>query len=109
MGSVRFAVNPKEMAIFHRCLSSKLCVRIFNVLLAEGKLNISAISRKAGCTNNDGIKHLRSMAELGIVKEDFYAGLHMFTLKEGGFTELMKETVGILKAERCCRKLAVKS
>ena len=35
-----------------------------------------SLCRKVGCTNNDGLKHLKNLARLNIVH--FYAGRHAF-------------------------------
>lgn len=93
----KFEVTSREVLALHTCLSSKLCIRIFKILANHKRLNISAIARKARCTNNEGIKHLRSMAALGIVNEEFYPGLHIFTFQEGSFTELMRQTIKIME------------
>lgn len=93
MSEPSFTVTPRELVLLHRCLSSRICVRIFQVLRESGVLNISAISRKAGCTNSDGVKHLRTMAELGVVDEKFYAGRHTFTLKRNDLVELMEKAI----------------
>lgn len=97
MASSRFALTAEDLVLFHRCLSSKICIRIFKTLLNSRVLNISAISRKVGCTNRDGLRHLKNLVKLGMVEEEFYAGLHNFTLKMGGFTELMEQAVEILE------------
>jgi len=94
-----FNLTPEELVVFHECLSSKVCIRIFEALLANGKLNISAISRKAGCSNSDALRHLRNLLRLGIVQEEFYAGRHTFTLRGGDFTDLMEQAITILKKE----------
>ena len=60
-------------------------------------LNVSAISRKAGCNNDRCIEHLRRMSELGIVSEEFYAGRHSFALKRGELTELMEQAIGVME------------
>jgi len=95
-----FTLTPTELVLFHECLSSKICVRIFQTLLERRALNISAISRKVGCTNNDGLKHLKNLARLGIVHEEFYGGRHAFTLKGGAFTELMKQAINIMEQKQ---------
>ncbi len=97
MSQSRFTVTPEELLMFHGCLSSKICVNIFQALLKSSVLNISAISRKVGCTNNDALKHLRNLAKLGIVEEEFYAGRHTFTLKSVEFTELMKQAIKLME------------
>jgi hypothetical protein len=56
-----FTITPAELVTLHDCLSSKICVNIF---LKNPTLNISAISRKTGCTNSDAIKHLKNLAKL---------------------------------------------
>ena len=91
-----FDVTPEELVFLHRCLSSKVCVKVFKTLQAESILNISAISRKAGCNNNDALRHLRNLSKLGIVQEEFYAGRHTFTLKKGCLTELMKQAITVI-------------
>ena len=84
----------------HECLSSKICIRIFQALLKNGTLNVSAISRKAGCNNDRCIEHLRKLAKLGIVQEEFYAGRHTFTLKKGDFADLMEQAIRLGKELR---------
>ena len=96
----KFALTPEELVTFHKCLSSKICVRIFQVLSKNNTLNISAVSRKARCTNNDAVKHLRNLAKLGIISEEFYSGRHTFTPKDGQFTELMNQTIKIMEATK---------
>jgi predicted transcriptional regulator len=93
MSEPSFTVTPNELVLLHRCLSSRICVRIFQVLRESGVLNISAISRKTGCTNNDGVRHLRTMVVLGVVDEEFYAGRHTFTLKRNDLVELMEKAI----------------
>ena len=95
MAESRFTLTPGELVVFHECLSSKICVNIFQALLDRSPLNISAVSRKTGCTNSDAIKHLKNLAKLGIVHEEFYAGRHNFTLNRVEFTELMERAIKI--------------
>jgi len=97
MTSPKFTLTPMELAFFHKCLSSKICIRIFKALLVNKTLNISAISRKVGCTNRDAVQHLKNLSSLGTVEEEFHSGLHTFTLKEGDFTELMRHVVELLE------------
>jgi len=94
-----FTITPEQLVTLHDCLSSKICVNIFQALLKNPTLNISAISRKTGCTNNDALKHLRNLAKLGIVSDEFYAGRHTFTLKNSQLTELMKQTMKIMESK----------
>ncbi len=96
----KFVLTPTELVTFHKCLSSKICRRIFKTLITYRKLNISAISRKVGCTNRDGIRHLRNLAELNIVEEEFHHGLHTFTLKKEAFTRLMEQAIKIIEDEQ---------
>ena len=95
----RFEVTPKEVAAIHRCLSSKVCRRLFKALYREGKMNITALARRVGCTNRKGVTHLRKLAEIGVVEEEFAVGLHTFKLKNGRLTELIKETMRVLEGE----------
>jgi len=95
-----FTITPEELVILHHCLSSKICVNIFQALLKNPTLNITAISRKTRCTNSDALKHLNNLAKLGIVHEEFYAGRHTFTLKNGQLTELMKQTIKVMEAKK---------
>jgi len=94
----RFAVNPVEMILLHRCLSSRVCIRIFRVLREAGALNISAIARKANCTNNDAKRHLEKQVRLGIVRERFYAGRHTYTIQNNRLTELMVRALDAMDA-----------
>ena len=100
MAESRFTLTPEELVVFYECLSSKICVNIFQALLDRSPLNISAISRKTGCTNSDAIKHLKNLAKLGIVHEEFYAGRHTFTIENGQFTELMKQAIKLTEATK---------
>jgi hypothetical protein len=94
---LKVAVSPTELATLYKCLSSKICIRIFNILSLERRpLNISAICRRAGCTNGDGVKHLRTLAKIGVVDEEFWSGLHIFKVKDGDLTELLKQTLTVL-------------
>jgi predicted transcriptional regulator len=86
-----------ELVIFHECLSSKVCLRVFQALLTNRSLNVSAISRKAGCNNDRCIEHLRKLSKLGIVEEEFYAGRHSFALKKGDFTDLMEQAIKLME------------
>ena len=95
----RFEVTPKEVAAIHKCLSSKVCRRLFEALYKRKKMNITALARKAGCTNRKGVTYLRKLAEIGVVEEEYLAGLHTFKLKNGRLAELIKETMEILEAE----------
>jgi predicted transcriptional regulator len=92
-----FNLTPSELVLFHGCLCSKVCIRIFQVLLENKNLNVSAISRKAGCNNDRCIEHLKKMVKLGIVQEEFYAGRHSFSLKKGDFTDLMQQAISLMK------------
>jgi predicted transcriptional regulator len=98
MTELRFTLTAEELVAFYRCLSSKVCANIFQALLDRSPLNISAISRKTGCTNSDAIKHLKNLAKLGIVHEEFYAGRHTFAIENSQFTELMKQAIKITEA-----------
>lgn len=90
-----FNVTPKDLVLLTDCLCSKACIRVFKILLANRDLNVSAISRKAGCNNDRAIEYLKKMVKLGVVKEDFYAGRHSFTLKKVEFTDLMQQAVSL--------------
>jgi len=96
----RYAVSAEELVLLHGCLSSKLCMRIFKILCAErGALNISAICRKAGCTNGNALKHLRRLVKLGVVEEKLLTGLHMFNIRRSGMAELLIKAKRFLEAE----------
>ena len=95
-----FNVTPQELVLFNDCLCSKACIRIFQILLANKNLNVTAISRKVGCNNDRCIEHLKKMVKLGIVQEEFYAGRHSFTLKKGDFTDLMQQAISIMKKDK---------
>jgi predicted transcriptional regulator len=92
-----FNLTPEQLVLFHDCLCSKVCIRIFQVLLVNKNLNVSSISRKAGCNNNRCIEYLKKMVELGIVQEEFYAGRHSFTLKKGDFLDLMQQAISLME------------
>ncbi len=94
-----FKVTPEELVLLNDCLCSKACIRIFQILLANRNLNVSAISRKTGCNNNRCIEHLKKMVKLGIVQEEFYAGRHSFTLKKVDFTDLMQQAISLLEED----------
>jgi hypothetical protein len=57
---------------------------------------VSAISRKVGCNNDRCLEHLKKLAELGIVQEEFYAGRHSFVLQKGEFANLMQHAISIM-------------
>ncbi|MBS7617358.1 helix-turn-helix transcriptional regulator [Candidatus Bathyarchaeota archaeon] len=100
----KYAVSPEQLVWLHTCLSSKLCIRIFDVLSSEGKpLNISTICRKAGCTSGNAVKHLRRLIKLGVVEERLLSGLHIFAFKRGEMAELMLKAEEILRAENVKR------
>jgi predicted transcriptional regulator len=88
-----------ELVIFHECLSSKVCIRIFQALLTNRSLNVSAISRKAGCNNDRCIEHLRKLIKLNIVEEEFYAGRHSFALKKGDLADLMEQAIRLMEKD----------
>ena len=96
MAETSFKLTARELVLFHKCLSSRVCLRIFKVMKRNKRLNISAISRNARVSNGICIKHLRKLARLGIVEEEFQSGLHTFTLKNGESTRLMNEATKIL-------------
>jgi len=89
-------VTPEQLVIFHECLGSKVCNRIFQAFLVNRSLNVSAISRKVGCNNDRCLEHLKKLTKLGIVQEEFYAGRHSFALKKGEFTDLMQQTFSLM-------------
>jgi predicted transcriptional regulator len=91
-----FNVTPEQLVIFHECLGSKVCIRIFQVFLANRSLNVSAVSRKVGCNNDRCIEHLKKLAKLGIVQEEFYAGRHSFALKKGDLTDLIQQAISLM-------------
>ena len=94
-----FNITPEQLVIFHECLGSKVCIRIFQVFLSNKSLNISAISRKVGCNNDRCIEHLKKLAKLGIVQEEFYAGRHSFALQKGNFMDLMQQTISLMEKD----------
>ncbi|MFQ6076511.1 MAG: hypothetical protein ACE5Z5_10320 [Candidatus Bathyarchaeia archaeon] len=100
MSRSRFTITPEELVAFRDCLSSRICPRIFRILLRNSVLNISAIARKARCNNNDALRHLRNLAKLGIAEEEFFAGVHSFTLKRVEFTGLMEEAIKVMEERR---------
>ena len=97
--SSTFNVTPKDLVLLNDCLCSKACIRIFQILLVDRNLNVSAISRKAGCNNDRAIEHLKKMVKLGIVQEEFYAGRHSFALKKVDFTDLMQQAISIMEED----------
>ena len=98
MARTNFKVTQEDLILFYKCLSSKLCLRIFGILQDRRKLNITSISRKARCSNGTSIKHLTNLASLGIVEDEFQSGLHEFRLKNGDHTELMTQAIELLEA-----------
>lgn len=94
-----FNVTPKDLVLLNGCLCSKSCIRIFQILLVDRSLNVSAISRKAGCNNDRAIEYLKKMVKLGIVKEEFYGGRHSFTLKKVDFTDLMQQAISLMEKD----------
>ncbi|MGD6805888.1 MAG: hypothetical protein ACQCN4_02895 [Candidatus Bathyarchaeia archaeon] len=94
-----FKITPQELILFHHCLCSKICIRIFKTLQLSKNLNVSAIARKAGCNNDRCIEHLKQMENLVIVEEEFYAGRHTFSLRKGEFTDLMAQAISLLEME----------
>jgi len=92
-----FEVTPKEVAVISTCFSSKTCRGLFKALCREKKMNITALTRKVGCTNRKATTYLRALANIGVVEEEITPGLHTFTLKNGRLTELIKETIKILE------------
>lgn len=100
MTETKYQISPRDLVVLHECLSSKVCQRIFRLMERHKKLNVSAISRKAGCSNKTSVKHLRSMAKLNVVEEELYRGLHKFALKKGDFTELIDETIKLLEEDK---------
>lgn len=94
--SSTFNVTPQDLVLLKDCLCSKACVRMFKILFANRDLNVSAISRKAGCNNGRCIEYLKKLVKLGIVGEEFYAGRHSFTLKKIEFTDLMQQAISLM-------------
>lgn len=97
MSSCIFKVTPEELVFFHECLQSKVCIRIFHVLLEKGTLNVSVISRKARCNNYRCIENLKKLARLGIVQEEFFAGRHSFSLNKEDLTGLMRQAINFME------------
>lgn len=95
MSSSTFNITPEDLVLFNDCLCSKSCIRIFQILLVDRNLNVSAISRKAGCNNDRCIEHLKKMVKLGIVEEEYYGGRHSFILKKSDFTNLMQKAISL--------------
>jgi len=95
----KFEVTPREVAAIHRCLSSRVCRRLFKALYRQRKMNITALARKAGCTNRKCVIYLRKLAEIGAVEEKYLAGLHTFQIKNGRLTELINEAIRVLEEE----------
>lgn len=100
MQQSRYALTPDELVTFYVCLSSRICTRIFHLLLKKNVLNVSAVSRAANCTNKAAIKHLKNLAKLGIVNEDFYAGRHTFALNRAEFTDLLEQAIRVMEARK---------
>ena len=99
MTEAQFRVSPENLVALHKCLSSRVSLRIFHIMKRHRNLNVSSISRKAGCSNKTSVKHLRNMAKLSIIEEESFSGLHRFALKRGPFTELIDQTVGLLEGK----------
>ena len=93
-------LTSEELILLSKCLHSRVCMRIFKVLLRFKTLNISAISRKAGCTNARSLSHLSNLTRLGIVHEKFYTRIHMFNLKRSPLTVLLEDAFAFLEAEK---------
>ena len=94
------SLTPKELVLLSRCLHSKVCMRIFKVLVSSPTLNISAISRRAGCTNARSLSHLSNLTRLGIAHEKFYTRIHMFKLMRTPLTVLLEDAFALVEAER---------
>jgi predicted transcriptional regulator len=100
MTEAKYQISPEELVVLHKCLSSKVCLRIFHIMKRHRRLNVSAISRKARCCNKTSVKHLRNMARLNIIEEELYSGLHKFALKREPFIELIDQTVKLLEEDK---------
>jgi len=88
-----YSVTPKELLLLRRCLSSKVCLRIFKTLQRMPALNITALALKTGCNNRDALSHLATLCELGIVQETHYSRRRTFKLLRTDLTELLKGAI----------------
>jgi len=96
---MKFTVTPEDVVAIHRLLSSRVFLRLYRALRSEGRMNVSALARKAGCINRRAAALLRILAGMGVVEERFRSGLHIFKIKDGELAELLKRTVEIIDSE----------
>ena len=96
----RYSVTPDELLLLNRCLSSKVCLRIFKTLQRTPSLNITALALKAGCNNRDALLHLGNLCDLGIVRERYYSRRRTFKLLRNELTDLIKKAVEVIESEK---------
>ena len=75
---VRIELTPTETLHIHRILSSKIATRVFCLLEGSKSLNINAIALQCRCSNGNAVKHLKDMVKLGVVKEEWIGGQHIY-------------------------------
>ena len=71
-------------------------MNLFKVLCSEGRMNISALARKAGCTSRRIIVLLGMLKSMGVVEEKSSGGIRTFQIKDGGLTELLKRATEMI-------------
>ena len=96
----RYIVSPKELLLLHRCLSSKVCLRIFKTLQRTPALNITALALNSRCNNRDALRHLSNLCELNIVRERHYSRRRTFILERNELMDLIKKTVEVIESEK---------
>ncbi len=68
--------------ILEELLSSKGRVKVLNIMLEYGALNLTEIMRKSGLSYTSVVRHLEYLKKVGIVKEIRYGKLRIFLLEE---------------------------
>ncbi|MHA1238224.1 MAG: ArsR/SmtB family transcription factor [Candidatus Odinarchaeia archaeon] len=80
----RAQVNHENISI-EEFFSSKGKVKIMKILVEEGELNISEITRRAGLNHKTTMQHLQFLKSTGLVQEKIFGRIKIYRLKEENF------------------------
>lgn len=93
----KVSVSPEDLLLIKQILSSRVAARIFLILKDARTLNINSIAMKGGCSNGVAVRHLKNMVQLGVIKEEWVGGTHLYRYNMNGAAELLTQTIRMMK------------
>lgn len=98
MSEQKFAVTPSDLQNLHIILSSKVCIKVFELLRRNGRLGVTAASCSVHCTGARAKAHLEALVKVGVAEDDQFSGQHSFHfIQNSELAELLSRTIQLIK------------